>query len=236
MQKVQYSRDGRTILKDITLSICEGEAVALIGPNGAGKTTLLKHLNGLLRPEKGSVYLMGKPITGRDPSELASILQLSFQNPHDQFFRYRVRDELAVGARALGREDPIRMEELIDLFNLEDLLDRSPFRLSEGEKKRAALASVLGAKPKVLVLDEPTAGQDGRFRTGLADLLRRLQERGITILMATHDLAFAEAAADRWILLEEGEVTADGPPEDLRMKERLQAQGLIRGRGGWEHV
>lgn len=231
LSKVSCRLEGRKVLRGISLEIGRGEAVALIGKNGAGKTTLLKHLNGLIRPEEGVVSILGKPMDGRDPSELAPFIQLSFQNPHDQFFRFRVEDELEAGCRALQRQDPAWAEELRALFLLQALRDRSPFRLSEGEKKRVALASVLGPKPLILALDEPTAGQDGRFRMNLANLLGSLRMRGVTILVVTHDLPFAQAVADRWVLLEEGEVVADGSPEDPQLAAKLQSLGVS---WGWE--
>jgi energy-coupling factor transporter ATP-binding protein EcfA2 len=119
------------------------------------------------------------------------------------------------------------LQEIWQIFNLHELLDRSPYRLSEGEKKRVSLASILATRPKLLVLDEPTSGQDGRFREALATLMAELKKRGFTIVIATHDLDFAQATADRWVVLHEGRVVGEGAPEDLRRDERLVQLGAL---------
>jgi energy-coupling factor transport system ATP-binding protein len=152
---------------------------------------------------------------------MARDVGLAFQNPNNQFFKYRVEDELLVGPKMLGREDDKWLQEICGLFNLKGLLERSPFRLSEGEKKRVALASILTMRPRLLVFDEPTVGQDGRFREALAGLLAALEDRGFTIVIVTHDLDFARATTDRWIVLHDGMLVADGSPRELVTDERL---------------
>ena len=114
-----------------------------------------------------------------------------------------------------------------NVFDLHGLLNRSPYRLSEGEKKRVSLASILAMQPQILVLDEPTSGQDGRFRQALATLLTELRNRDFTVLIATHDLQFAQATADRWVVLHDGRVVAHGAPEDLWGDERLVQLGAL---------
>lgn len=212
------------VLKGVTLDIRAGETVALVGRNGSGKTTLIKHFNGLLRPTAGTVTFRGQEIR---PRQMAAHVGLSFQNPNDQFFRYRVRDELEEGPRRIGKREPDWFQEICDLFELHGLLDRSPYRLSEGEKKRIAVASILTVRPPLLVLDEPTIGQDARLREALAVLLAKLTERRCTTVIATHDLEFAAAVADRWIVLHDGKVVADGPPEGLRRDERVLRLGAL---------
>jgi energy-coupling factor transport system ATP-binding protein len=226
---LSFRRDGRWLLNGVSFQVGRGETVAIVGKNGAGKTTLIQNLNGLLRPTRGDVTVLGKSTRGTDPSRLAPVLGLSFQNPNDQFFKFRVRDELLVGPMALGRDGRDDLASLCDLFRLDALLDRSPFRLSEGEKKRVALASILAAGPRILVLDEPTTGQDGQTRQALAELLKGLEDQGLTILIVSHDLEFARAVADRWILLEQGAVMADGPPEDILGRYSLARTGVSRG-------
>ena len=152
---------------------------------------------------------------------------LSFQNPNDQFFKYRVKDEVMAGPRILRKIQEDWLQEIWQVFDLHELLDRSPYRLSEGEKKRVSLASILATRPKLLVLDEPTSGQDGRFREALATLMAELKNRGFTIVIATHDLEFAQAVADRWIVLHDGRVVGDGFPQDLRSDERLMRLGAL---------
>ncbi len=219
--------EGKEILKDITFELNSGETVALIGRNGAGKTTLVKHLNGLLQPAEGEVIFLGKGINGRAPSEISAQVGLSFQNPNDQFFKSRVEDELNVGPKMLGKPNDGWIKELCSLFDLDRLLDRSPYRLSEGEKKRVAISSILTMRPKLLVLDEPTIGQDGCFKETLARLLAALGERGFTTLIVTHDLGFAQAIADRWMVLHEGKLVAQGSPHDLLQDDHLIRLGAL---------
>ena len=227
VRDLSYWIDKKEILKGISLEIRKGETVALVGKNGSGKTTLIKHLNGLLRPTKGEVIFQGETIRGKSPSDMAANVGLSFQNPNDQFFKEKVKDELLVGLRMRGKGQEGCSEDIYDVFDLHELLDRSPYRLSEGEKKRVALASIFAMQPKLLVLDEPTLGQDGRSRETLATLLGGLEDRGFTTLIATHDLDFARATADRWVVLHEGRVVADGSPQDLWQNEDLIRLGAL---------
>jgi len=224
VRDLSYRIGQQQVLKGVTLDIRVGETVALVGRNGSGKTTLIKHFNGLLRPTAGTVTFQGRKVR---PRHMAAQVGLSFQNPNDQFFRYRVRDELEEGPRRLGKLEPDWFQEICDLFDLHGLLDRSPYRLSEGEKKRIAVASILTVRPPLLVLDEPTVGQDGRLREALAVLLTKLTERGCTTVIATHDLEFAQAVAERWIVLHDGRVVADGSPEELRRDERVLRLGAL---------
>jgi energy-coupling factor transport system ATP-binding protein len=219
---LSHEQDGRQILRDLSLEVNGGETVAVVGRNGSGKTTLVRHLNGLRRPKRGTVSVMGSPVGGKSPVELASLVGISFQNPNDQFFKNRVREELTAGLKALGKEEGT-LREVCDLFGLQELLDRSPYRLSEGQKRRVALGSVLAMNPRILVIDEPTVGQDGRFLETIAALIASLQDRGYTVVVVTHDLEFALAVADRWILLHEGKKMGDG-----RAKEIMGDPELIR--------
>jgi energy-coupling factor transport system ATP-binding protein len=201
-----------------------------VGANGSGKTTLIKHFNGLHRPQQGRVLVLGQDTRRARVSALARHVGMVFQNANDQFFKYTVRDEIEVGARALGCYDARWLEELVDLFRLRPLLDRSPYRLSEGEKKRVAFASALMAQPEILVLDEPTTGQDWPFRLALGNLLADLRSKrggavngpGQAVVVVTHDLEFAEHCADRWALLARsdraragGQVAVAGRPEEV---------------------
>jgi energy-coupling factor transport system ATP-binding protein len=193
------------------------ESLALVGANGSGKTTLIKHFNGLHRPQSGRVWVLGRDTRRSRVSRLARHVGLAFQNANDQFFKFTVRDEIWAGARALKYEDETWLDELVALLDLGHLLDRSPYRLSEGEKKRVAFCSALAARPEILVLDEPTTGQDWGFRQALGRLLGELRARGQTVVLVTHDLEFAEGCAGRWVVLaqprEEGQsVIAAGTP------------------------
>lgn len=221
VQSLHSRVNGKEILRDISFEIKKGESVALIGRNGAGKTTLVKHFNALLRPAGGSVFVLGENADGKRTNDLAVHVGLSFQNPNDQFFRLRVDEELHTGPNLVGKKDEDWMANVCRIFELDELLDRSPYRLSEGEKKRVGLASIFAMQPSVVVLDEPTVGQDGHFREALVQFLRMLEEFGFTLIIVTHDLEFAGAATDRWIVLEKGKVLLDGPPR--LSAERMRA-------------
>jgi energy-coupling factor transport system ATP-binding protein len=224
---LSYRIGEKEILTGVSFDVRKGESVALIGRNGSGKTTLLKHFNGLLKPSAGKVTFLGEDIRGKSPSEMAAHVGLSFQNPNDQFFKYRVKDEVLVGPKKLGKLCHEWTKEMWNVFDLHGLLNRSPYRLSEGEKRRVSLASILAMRPQLLILDEPTSGQDGRFRQALATLLAELENLDFTLLIATHDLEFARAIADRWIVLHDGRLIADGSPEDLWGDERLIQLGAL---------
>jgi len=232
IRQLSHEQGGRLILEDITMEVKQGEAVAIVGRNGSGKTTLIRHLNGLRRPGKGTVAVMEGPVVGKSPPEMASLVGISFQNPNDQFFKNHVREELSAGLKALGKSDET-LPDVCDLFGLGLLLDRTPYRLSEGQKRRVALASVVAMNPKILVIDEPTVGQDGRFLETIADLTASLRGKGYTVLIVTHDLEFALATSDRWVVLHEGRKVGDGRPEDLLGDKELQRVGAVGAEAGW---
>ena len=197
------------------------------GPNGAGKTTLVRHFNGLLRPGSGRVLFMEKEVGRAGPWGMAGRIGISFQNPNDQFFKNSVKDELKIGLKLSPEVPDDRFQELCDLFHLDPLLDQSPYRLSEGQKKRVSVASILAMGPRVLVLDEPTVGQDGRFLEILAGRLLHLASTGVTIVVVTHDLEFALATADRWVVVHEGRVVGEGAPRELAADESLIRMGAL---------
>lgn len=201
-----YTRDRRAVLDGVTIRLHRGESVALVGANGAGKTTLLRLLAGLITPLRGHVV-------GADNQPfLRNRLGLLLQNADDALFCPTVREEVAYSARQLARYDPDWLHELHVRFALESLLHRPPLSLSDGEKRRVALAAMLGHRPDVVLLDEPTAGQDVLRRDALAATLTTLRRSGVAVLLATHDLAFAAEHCPRWLVLADGEIIADGPP------------------------
>jgi energy-coupling factor transport system ATP-binding protein len=217
---------GRPLLQEIGFSLYSGECLAIVGANGAGKTTLLRHLIGLQRPSKGSIRIDGHDIGKTPVSELARVVGLAFQNPDNQFFRFSVEQEIQAGPEVLGCLDTGWIAELMSLFQLETYRSKAPYRLSGGEKKRVAFASALAARPKVLALDEPTAGQDFEFRRNLRTFLHRMQARGQAVIIVTHDLTFAERTAGRWLLMAGGRLLADGSPE------RIMADRTLMSRAG----
>lgn len=220
--------DDRTVLADIGFTLHPGECIAVVGANGAGKTTLLRHLIGLQRPDEGRIRIMGRDSADTPVSRLARHVGLAFQNPDNQFFRFTVAEEVRVGPQALGVLDADWIDELLQMFQLQAFRSKAPYRLSGGEKKRVAFASALAARPAVLALDEPTAGQDFQFRRDLRAFLRRMQSRGQAIVIVTHDLTFAERAAGRWLLMAAGRLLADDTPEGI------MADGDLMARAGLE--
>jgi energy-coupling factor transport system ATP-binding protein len=227
-EDICFSYRGLPVLQDTHFKLLRGESVALVGRNGAGKTTLIKHLNGLLRPHSGRLKILGQETQRRPVSELSRHVGFVWQNPNDQLFQPTVREEVLTGPKALGSHDSSWCEELFNRFGLTSLLERSPFTLSEGQKKRVAFAAALAVKPELVVLDEPTAGQDELFRRELAKFMVELQREGRTVLLVTHDLEFAAEHANRWLVLAEGRIIADGPPEAVMADSKALTQAGLR--------
>jgi len=227
LQNIHYEINHKPILHDVSLQVRAGEILAVVGPNGSGKTTLIRHFNGLLRSQGGDVVFRGKKIRRAGPSSMAGRIGISFQNPNDQFFKTKVADEIRIGLKLSPEGGEERFGKLCTLFHLQELLDRSPYRLSEGQKKRVSVASILAVGPKLLVLDEPTVGQDGRFLEALSGLLLSLREKGMTIVVVTHDLEFAHATAGRWVVVHGGRVVGMGTPRELVRDESLIRMGAL---------
>jgi energy-coupling factor transport system ATP-binding protein len=224
--------DGRRILERVSVNVQQGEILSIVGRNGSGKTTLVKNFNGLLQPDQGKVLLMGEGIRGMSPPEIATRVGVAFQNPNDQFFKYTVKDELLIGLKLAKEETTDWLAEVCTLFDLHKLLNQSPYRLSEGQKKRVGIASVVVMRPQILILDEPTVGQDGRFRESLASLLLSLQAKGITVVIVTHDLEFSLATSERWIVMHDGRIAGVGSPQALARNEALIRMGAL-GQEDW---
>ncbi len=221
--------DGREALRGVSFRLGAGEKVAILGPNGAGKSTLLLHFNGLLHGN-GEVSVMGERVVEDDKKALArirSLVGLVFQDPDDQLFSPTVYDDVAFGPIYMGlpqQEIDERVELALGQVGLEGYDTRMPFHLSGGEKKRAAIATVLSMRPRVLVLDEPSAGLDPRARRGLITLLDELEQ---TILITTHDMHMVKEVFPRSIIMDGGVVVADAPTaEILADQELLETHGL----------
>jgi energy-coupling factor transport system ATP-binding protein len=201
-----YDYGARPALHGINLEVREGEFISIIGPNGSGKTTLLKHFNGLLKPKKGTVYVDGIDAKNKSVEELARKVGFLSQNPNDYLFSDTVADELNFTLRNFGIKGDV--DQTLKEFNLYEHKNHYPRDLSGGERQRVALASILVAKPGIVVLDEPTRGIDLNSRIELTNMLYTLQSKGTAILVATHDLKLA-ANSQRVIKLEEGRVIKD---------------------------
>jgi cobalt/nickel transport system ATP-binding protein len=217
---------GRRALRHIELTIRRGERVALVGPNGAGKSTLLLHLNGILRGD-GVVRVMGRQVEDPHLGWIRAQVGMVFQHPDDQLFSPTVFDDVAFGPLYAGLpEDEIRrrVDWALAQVGLEEYTGRVSHHLSLGEKKRAAIATVLSMRPDILALDEPTSGLDPRTRRCLIGLLRELPQ---TILIATHDMNLVARICRRAVILDNGEVVADGAMRELLVDEQLlEAHGL----------
>jgi energy-coupling factor transport system ATP-binding protein len=203
--------DRSPVIQNTSLTICEGEFVALMGRNGSGKTTLLRTMLGFQSLQKGRVLVGGHDRSGKDPGDLGGFVGYVPQQPGALFFHERLIDELRFTARLRGTSDD-DLPALLDRLGLRFAADRHPRDLSGGERQRAALAAVLAGKPRVLMLDEPTRGMDPWHRRQLIDVLKDVQAEGVAIVMATHDVELVAGAADRVVLLGDGSIVADGPP------------------------
>lgn len=222
--------DGCHALSSISVTIREGEFVALVGPNGAGKTTLARHLIGLLRPTSGEILVAGEPTEGREVSHLSRHVGYVFQNPDHQIFATSVRAEIAYGLKNLGwqaEEIDTRVGEVLSQVQMTDFEDWHPFNLTKGQRQQLAVASVLALDPQVLVVDEPTTGQDWRRAQAMMGLVRELNRQGRTILMITHDMSLVAEYADRAIVLAEGRLIADTDPRSLFGNADLLARGTL---------
>lgn len=223
----------RTALKDCSLKIEQGEYIAVIGHTGSGKSTLVQMLNGLLRPTSGKVLLDGRDIWAK-PKEIKQVrfkVGMVFQFPEYQLFAETVREDIAYGPTNQGYNDneiKAIVEDTAKLVGITSLLDKSPFDLSGGEKRRAAIAGVMAMAPKVLILDEPTAGLDPRGREIVLDLVDKYrQETGATIILVSHSMEDVAARAERVIVLNDGRLEMQGSVREVFSRsEELSAMGL----------
>jgi cobalt/nickel transport system ATP-binding protein len=215
--------DGTVALRDVSFRITHGESVAIIGANGAGKSTLLLHLNGYLSPTAGEVRVGKLPFTRNTLPDIRRTVGMVFQDPDDQLFMPTVFEDVAFGPLNLGLaagEVEERVRDALERVGALHLRDRPPYRLSGGEKKRVAIATVLSMSPDILVMDEPTNGLDPFARRRLMELLREFRH---TRIFTSHDLDMVLELCERTIVLHEGEVRADGPTPEIFRDERLLA-------------
>ena len=222
---------GVRALDQVTLSISEGERIALLGNNGAGKSTLALNIMGLLEPTRGRVLVSGKDTRELSVSEVAKIVGIVFQNPFSMLFAKTVREELAFGPKNFGvssREISDFIPQVAAQCTIDHLLDKSPFASSFGEKKRICVGSVLTMQPRCIILDEPTAGQDYRSYSEFMTFIGSLGERVRSFIVITHDTDLAVEYADRAIILKDGRVVADGPTRTILADPRTLAENSIR--------
>lgn len=222
----------KTALDNISFKIESGEFVGIIGHTGSGKSTLIQHFNGLLKPSSGKVLINGMDVTGKDLKELRRNVGIVFQYPEHQLFEETVFKDVAFGLQKQGLnedETAARVKNAIKSVGLkDDVLEKSPFELSGGQKRRVAIAGVLVMNPGILVLDEPTAGLDPRGKDELFAIISTLHKKlGMTIILVSHSMEDVARLAGRVIVMNKGRIEMDGRPEIVfREVEKLEKIGL----------
>ena len=227
-REVSYAYPGgETAVRKVSFTLREAESVALLGENGAGKSTLLSLLTGLVLPQSGSIRYDGVALSKKTLDSVRAKVGMVFQNPDDQLFMPTVYEDVAFGLRNLGMEEEAvarRVTHTLERLVLTDLRDRPPYRLSGGEKRRAAIATVVVMQPQMTLFDEPTAFLDAKSRRGLISLLPTLPGGK---LIVTHDLALAGAVCTRGMVMQKGSLIYDGPLDAiLKDADFLERAGL----------
>lgn len=219
--------DGRDAVRDVSLRIARGDTVALLGANGAGKTTLLKSILGIVHPQRGTIMVDDIALSPKTANRIRRKVGMVFQNPSDQLFSVTVRDDIAFGLQnmQLPQDDiDTRVNDVIDALGLRHIADRSPQRISEGEKHRAAIAGVLAMRPDAILFDEPSAHLDPAAKRELAATLRTLPH---TLIIATHDIDFAKTVCAKALVMRDGQLAAfDEINSILENDELLLSCGL----------
>ena len=219
LEKLSFGYSSQTLLlKNLNLQISAGEFIVVAGKNGAGKTTLTKLIMGLLKPSAGRILCEGQDVTGQGADRMARHVGYVFQNPDRQMFRDTVRQEVAYGPEQLGfdsQEAAAAVAEALQLTDLTEWAGAYPRSLSKGQKQRVAIASALAMKPRVLILDEPTSGQDAGQKANLLGVMQRLNQQGITILLVTHDMEILAHFAKRVLVVGDGGLVFDGTAGEL---------------------
>jgi energy-coupling factor transport system ATP-binding protein len=231
IKDVSFSYDQeKEALKHINLTVHEGEVVAILGRNGSGKTTLVRHLIGLIKPDLKRIFVNGKDVAITPTHELAQDVGFCFQNPNHQIVTFKVRDEVIFGLRAHNipaSEYDERIHDALKIVDMLDYMDAEVFDLGKGQKQRLALASVLALKPRILIIDEPTTGQDPQMAEGIFSIIKNLNEMGTTVLMITHQMEYAANYAHRAVVLQSGEIQFDGPIKDLISNRQLMTENYL---------
>jgi energy-coupling factor transport system ATP-binding protein len=217
-------------LDQVSLRIGSGERAAIIGQNGAGKTTLVKHFNGLLKPSAGRVSVGGWDTSRYSSARLAARVGYVFQNPDDQLFQSSVLAEVKFGPKKLGWDDNKlnkQVQAMLDLVELSEFANRHPYDLSPGQRKRVAMASVLAMDTPIVILDEPTTGQDQSGINLLGKIIAVLKKKGKTVITITHDIDFCAENFERVIVMAQGRVLLDGPARNVLGQAEILAQTYV---------
>lgn len=222
---------GNIALKGVTTNFYKGEFVAIIGQNGSGKTTLAKNINGLLRPTKGEVIVFNMNTKMVPIHKIINYVGYVFQNPDNQLFSRKVYDEIAFGPKNIGlSKDEInkRVIEVSKMLDIDNLLEERPYELSKGHRQRVAIASILSIMPEVLIIDEPTTGQDPRGRREVMNIFKKLHSLGKTIIVITHDMNIVAEYAKRCIVMNNGEILIDGTPKEVFLREDILEKAHLK--------
>jgi energy-coupling factor transport system ATP-binding protein len=217
-QVVHVYPNGTRAVDGVSLSIPDGQAVAIVGQNGSGKSTLVRHLNGLLRPTSGRVLVDGTDIATRRVAHLAHTVALAFQDPDRQIFAGKVRTEVAFGPRNLGLRDPeltAVVDEALEATGLAAHADANPYDLGFSRRKLLSLASILAMRTPIVVLDEPTTAQDARGVSRVQAIVRELSAAGRTVVAISHDMRFIAESFDRVVVMRTGSIVLDGSPAQV---------------------
>jgi len=231
VRDVYYTYPSNTeALSGVSSVIRDREFVAIMGENGAGKTTLVKQFNGILKPTKGDVLVNGVNTRKVSVAQLSRDVGLVFQNPDHQLFSETVEEEIAFGLRNFGfKESEVseRISWVLEMLSLEKYRKASPFMLSGGERKRVAVAAVLAWDPKVIVLDEPTIGQDYAQKEKLRQFVLKVNAEGRTVVMVTHDVEFVADCSPRVILMSKGKIVGDGEARETLSNSALLSKASV---------
>lgn len=229
LKNVSFQYGDQPTLQDISLTVSDGEFLAIVGHNGAGKSTLLKLFNGLIKPTCGDVLVNGMNTKTVKTSQLARHIGFLFQNPDRQICQNNVYDEIAFNLRCMKcSEEEIqeRCNSLIARFGFRP--ETPPFHLSRGQRQQLALASLMAARPEIMILDEPTTGLDYQECMDIMQLIRELNENGTTVIMVSHDMEIVSDFAKRALVLSDGRLLADGSFHHvIRNREAMKAAGLL---------
>jgi energy-coupling factor transport system ATP-binding protein len=223
-------QNGVKALDRVNLKIDSGETVAIVGENGAGKTTLVKHVTGLLKPASGKVLVDGQETRTTSTAQLSRKVGVAFQNPDHQLFSESVEEEMSFALRNFGFSPELvknRVTWGLRLFGLEEYRKSSPLVLSGGEKKRLTLACILAWDPQVVILDEPTVGQDSIQKEKLAGTIGMLKSTGKTVVVVSHDIEFLWPMQPRVVVMKGGKVVGDGPASRVMQDEGLLASARV---------
>jgi energy-coupling factor transport system ATP-binding protein len=231
VQDIYYTyQNGFEALKGVSLKIQKGQFIAVMGQNGAGKTTLVKHFNGLLKPTKGTVLVDGVDTRKVSIATLARKVGFVFQNPDRQLFCETVEDEIAFALKNFGYSDENikkRVDWALNILDLVQYRKVSPFMLSGGERKRVALASVLAWDPEIIVLDEPTIGQDSQQKERLRQFIVQLNRQEKAVIIVTHDIEFVAEIKPRIVLMAQGKIIAEGEASEILTNAELANQSSL---------